>query len=145
MHAVAPVVGPHAPPTPELPPVAVHVERVLVTPPSAALPDDLARAQATLLQAALRQADDLELALANERQVRERLLAENELLRNALAGLHAEALARQHAVDPPEVTGPQALVPVQREQSPQVQEPAEQPGEQPRPGRRRSGREAGPA
>lgn len=94
--------------------------------------EELARAQAGLLTAALRQADELATALAaaEERHEREatRLRGDNTLLRDALAVLQAEALARQ------------AVVPDQR-----VAWPSGGSSEPRRPGRRRSDRPPGPA
>ena len=118
--------------------------------------EELFRAQASLLKAALRQADELEAALANEQHQRReqtaRLLADNELLRNALAVLNADALSRQHVTEAPPPRDPfSRMVPEQRDQGsllpPVVEQP---PGAHvdrgtTRGGRRRSGREAGPA
>lgn len=120
--------------------------------------EELFRAQASLLQAALRQADELEAALANERHERReevaRLQADNELLRNALARLNAEALRRPEPVDAPLPRDPFRTVPAQREHeatapveiaSAEREHPHVTPPDGPRHGRRRSGREAGPA
>ena len=127
--------------------------------------EELFRAQASLLSAALRQADELEAALTNEQHERReetaRLVADNELLRNALATLNAEALNRQQPVEAPLPRDPfSRMVPEQREHGspllrPVVEEPVTSEGinaipqqsdpSSSRSGRRRSGREAGPA
>ena len=122
--------------------------------------DELFRAQASLLKAALRQADELEAALANEQHERReetaRLRADNELLRNALAVLNAEAINRQQVVEAPLPRDPFArMVPDQRDHGSPLLRPVvdEPPAEAPqvsdrsssRHGRRRSGRDAGPA
>ena len=118
--------------------------------------DEMFAAQATLLHAALRQTQELEVALAEQqdrhREETARLHADNELLRNALVTLQSEALARRAS------TG---TVPVQRTEQarsvhavqPAPSEPVEAPLVLPprhhldgsRPGRRRSDRPAGPA
>jgi hypothetical protein len=104
---------------------------------SGAETDELFRAQTTLLRAALRQTEELANALREEqglrRQEHERLTAENQLLRDALAALHTEALERQETV----VAAPTVEV-----VAPRV---PEQRDDVPRTGRRRSARGPGPA
>jgi hypothetical protein len=134
--AAAPVV-PAAVTTPV--PVALEVEPVAAPPAESGgtAPDELFRAQTTLLRAALRQTEELANALREEqglrRQEHERLTAENQLLRDALAALHNEALERQETV----VAAPTVEV-----VAPRV---PEQRDDVPRTGRRRSARDVGPA
>ena len=141
-------------------PVAVHRPEPAPRPEPAirAEPDELLRAKDALLQAALRQNEELSTALLNERYLRqqetERFTAENELLRDALAALNSDALARQQPQEATPSLAPLVLVPEQRlepvlpvepvVEEPEAVEPA-LPDVASRHGRRRSVRRAGPA
>lgn len=111
--------------------------------------DDLLRAKDSLLQAALRQCDELSTALLNEQHLRqqeiERLTAENQLLRDALTKLNAEALERQQLEGPAPAMGRISVVlPEPRDHGSRADaEPLRRDVQ--RNARRRSARQAGPA